>query len=228
MRRRTVLHVVGGTGLIAISGCLGDGGDGEGSDGDGDSSNDGDSDDADGNEDSSDDGDDNGNGGDGSSDLSNLEEPESYMMEQQFPEDSGGDGLSMVYEVHGDDMMFYEEGAKDEHPSYIIDGDMYSVTGDQCILMEDETDDEASDAPEYVPGETYSFEQIESETIDGVEMDVYRREGTEDARYYVDPETNYLRRIDHGEDAPVTDFHSFNEVDPIEPPDMDCQSLGGE
>lgn len=220
--RRTVLAGALGGSLSLLAGCLGDGDAVATEDGDDDGSGEG-GDDGDAGED-----DGSGEGGDGgSADGPDFEEPESYVMEQRFPEETSGDTGPMIYEVHGDDLLFYEEGERDESPSYIVDGDLYSMLGGQCTKMSD-YDSEDEGGPEYPVAESLVFEYVESDTLDGVAVDVYRLGGAQESRYYVDPERNYLLRIDGGEGAPVTDFHSFNEVDPIEPPDAECTDLGGQ
>lgn len=220
VRRRTfVVSAVCGS-LTLIAGCVGD--DGNGDDG-GDPAGDGDG---------NDNGDSDGNDGDGDGDGGNpdspdIDEPESYIMEQHFSE-TDGEFDTIIYEAHGNDLKYYGEGEEDQ-ASYIVDGDMYSVIGDQCTVTEGYDSEDEDDVPEYQPDEHLIFEFVESDTLDGVDVDVYRLGGAQEARYYVDPERNLVLRTESdSENEIVTDFHSFNEVDPIEPPDMECQSLTGE
>lgn len=217
-RRAVVAGAFGGS-LSVFAGCLG-GGDGASDDG-------GTGDDG-GDESGDDDGgDESGDGG--STDGPDFDEPESYVMEQRFPEETSGGMGTMIYEAYEDDLLFYEEGERDESPSYIVDGDLYSMLGGQCTKMSGYDSEDEEEAPEYPNSDTMAFEYVESDTLDGVAVEVYRLGGAAESRYYVDPERNYLLRIDGGgEGAPVTDFHSFNEVDPIEPPDAECTDLGGQ
>lgn len=228
VRKREFLAAAFGVGLAAIAGCTGGGsrngdGSGDGADGSG-----GTGDGGDGGDDPND-GNDDGGQSSGNPDLPDIAEPESYVMEMRFnDDDSTEDSGPTVYEVHGDDLIFYQEGSKDEQASYIVDGDLYQVLGDQCMKMdEDDPGNPRSEAPEYEPAESYSYERVGTETVDGVELEVYRQEGTAEYRIYIDPETNYVRRLESGEGGTTTVFHSFDEVDPIEPPDMECQDVSG-
>ena len=40
---------------------------------------------------------------------------------------------------------------------------------------------------------------------------------------YLDTESGYPRRFDHGDGNGSIEFQSWGETDPISPPDMDCQ-----
>lgn len=224
MGKRTFIASAVGVGLASVAGCTGDE---SGNESDPETESDG----SDGAGDGGDASNGNNGGGDSSDnpDLPDLEEPESYIMELRFSgEESTEESPPSVYEVHGDDLIFYQEGSKDETAYYIVDGDLYQVMGDQCMKMdEDDPGNVVEEPPEYDPSETYGFEYVGTETIDGVELEVYRQDGTENYRVFIDPETNYVRRLEPGGAGTTTVFHSFDEVDPIEPPDMECQDVSG-
>lgn len=149
----------------------------------------------------------------------------------------GGDGTRRLSgRFHGEDRVVeFADDAGNAVRSYVVDGDGYVVTGGECVAYPglaaglesvsgvdpSSVPDGASDPELAVTGRT---------TVDGSEMLVLERssgesnEGQPAVSYYVDAETRYLRRIETG--TTVVDYHSWDAVDPIEAPDVDCRQSG--
>jgi len=119
--------------------------------------------------------------------------------------------------------------------SYLVDGDGYVVTGDQCVEYPDlgagfesvaavdaDLDPDAPAEPELaVTGRT----TIDGRTVLVLELPAGELAADEaGVTYYVDDETRYLRRIEA--ETVVVDYHSWNEIDPIQVPDLDCRPIG--
>lgn len=119
--------------------------------------------------------------------------------------------------------------------SYLVDGDGYVVTEGRCVEYPDlgaglesvvEVDADHAPAAAKDPELTVTGRT----TIDGREMLVLERSSGELAAnepsvtYYVDDETRYLRRIET--ETAVIGYDSWNEVDPIRIPDLDCRPTG--
>lgn len=132
---------------------------------------------------------------------------------------NGGDGTEVTY--------------------YLVDGDGYVVTGDACTAYPDLAAGLESvtsvDAPES-PGSGSDSERAPELTVtdrtttDGRAVLVLELPADElsdveqSVTYYVDEETRYLRRIET--ETAIVEYHSWNDVEPIDPPDMACQSDG--
>lgn len=133
---------------------------------------------------------------------------------------------------HADRFLEFEDGEGNAVESYVVDGDGYVVTAGECIEYPDlaaglesvagvsgqERADGATDPQLTVSGRT---------TIDGQEMLVFElppgelADGGPSVTYYVDEATRYLRRLETG--TTTVDYHSWNAVDPIQPPDLECR-----
>lgn len=155
-----------------------------------------------------------------------------YAMEVKH----GGDGTTTLVGRfhHTDRLLRYTDGGN-VVKAYVVGGDGYLVTGGKCIRYPDlaaglesvvavttePASDDVSDPTLAVTGRT---------PIDGAEMLVLERspgDASEDEprmTYYVDVETRYLRRIETA--TAVVDYHSWNEVGPIDAPDVDCRHSG--
>lgn len=155
-----------------------------------------------------------------------------------------GDAYAMVLERTGEDgteiaVSGRFQGA-DHHleidladsttETYVVDGDTYFVADGTCtrypgvasvpgdvgavgVVPED-----PSDYPELTfrgsvtrAGEEFLQLVLPADALEGFE---------DPLTYYVDPTTYYLRRLETA--AVAVDYHSWGEVDPIEPPAMDC------
>jgi hypothetical protein len=156
---------------------------------------------------------------------------ERYAMEMT----RGSDGTKTLSgRFHHADRVIEFGGDGNAVTSYVVDGDGYVVTADDCIEypgitaelqsvaeIDDRASEAASDPELTVTGRT---------TIDGREMLVLEpasgapAENEQALTYYADEETRYLRRIETG--TTTVDYHSWNEVEPIETPEMDCAQNG--
>lgn len=141
---------------------------------------------------------------------------------------------------YGDDYyQRYEDAEGNVVEIYHVDGDDYAViNGDQCFEDPGESvtpDSEAeSDAEEYGSKPDIDLEPSGTDVIDYepfyVDEPVYVFEVSgPDVEgvliFYVSESTGYPLRIEA--DWGVINFHSWGEVDPISPPDMDCQQYPG-
>lgn len=239
-RRFIAATAAGASGLL--TGCTGGGGNGDGdeeADGGGDGTDDstdgGTGDDGDGQED---DGMEDG-GGDGDSGESNPAFREAFGMTEQFAFDvevRGEQQATASGRIHQGNTYIqvnFEDGTAE---FYNIGDDQYMVSSNQgeefCILNPDRTppdegqvdpDDYESDVSEYP-----DLTPTGTTTIDGERVYVYELTPEETGRsetvtYYVSVSSGYLRRVET-QDA-VVNFHSWNDVDPVEAPDMDCQDM---
>lgn len=136
--------------------------------------------------------------------------------------------------VAGEDSHWEMAGDDGVWEMYLIGQDLYIVENGQCFRMsqeEHDQDQEVGDpeAPEEEVEEHPELESVGRETIDDEEMYVFELAPDESTHqdttvtYYVSVETGYLRRMEY--DDTVMDFHSWGEVDEIEPPDIDCVDL---
>lgn len=116
---------------------------------------------------------------------------------------------------------------------YLVDDTSYFVAEGRCFqgslqseLSRDDIDpegfsEEASANPAIEPAGT--------DTIEGEEVLVYEvsadaaTEYDETLTYYILADSGYLRRIESP--SMQWDFHSWGDVEPVEEPDMDCQTM---
>ena len=220
-RRRFILAAMSAT-VAGIAGCTGDdggsGGDSEnGGDNGGDSGNGGDN------------GGDSGNGGDG---TVGPVLAESVQWENSFIAEFTGEtqmGEAMVT-IRFNDGNIYQtiESEQGTAEIYSVDNDIYIVQEGQCLVnpgqapTSDVNPEDQRDVAEEYPDLTPAGR----DTIDGEEMYVYEyNQDGQTATMYVSVESNYPRRVETPEST--VDYHSWGEVDPISPPEMDCQEIGG-
>jgi len=132
----------------------------------------------------------------------------------------------------GDDHYGRWETDEGVYETYHVDGDDYVVFNDQCYVnpgeeVKPETGVE-SDAEGYGGMPDADVKPKGVEEIDGVQCYKFEVSG-EDVQgiltLYLSESTGYLRRVEA--DWGRLDFHSWGDVDPIEPPDMDCQEMPG-
>lgn len=238
--RRRLLALIGAGAVTAAAGCLGDddeptdeemaeaddeptgddslgGGDDAGTTDDGQDDGPGDdaADDADGTQESDPD-DDGTDDSDGSQTFSEVVDEdvisENISYQLDF-EDTGEEPATGTQLVYGEDMhITIEDEVMGTIELYEVDGEIYSVLGgDDCLKGGELTGDDPTDFQ-------YDDASVEeTTTIDGEEVYVFE-DG--DETLYVSTTTGYLTRLE-GPDF-VADFHSWGEVDPIEPPDMEC------
>lgn len=166
------------------------------------------------NGDPDDEGDDDPDGSQTFSDVVNediISETISYQVDF---EETGADPITGTQLVYGDDMYItWEDELFGEIEFYEVDDEVYAVFDDEDCLKGGEIEEEDPVDLHYddVPVE-------ETTTLDGEEAYVFE-DG--DETLYVSATTGYLLRVEAPEFT--AEFHSWGEVDPITPPDMECE-----
>lgn len=171
-------------------------------------------------------------GGDGELFSDVIEFEESYAFETEGGE--GAEGVASSGRFHDGNTYISIEESGGTVEMYTVEGETYIVEGEECMLLpgmaEEEFDEEEIENPEAEAEAQSDLRASGREEIDGEEVYVFEISGEEaeehdeDVTYYVGVETGYVRRIETAES--VTDFHSWGDVDPIEPPEMECIDLG--
>lgn len=127
---------------------------------------------------------------------------------------------TITQRVYGDDYFTAMSGDMvPDMETYFVDGTAYEIVGGQCTVR---------DRPQN------EFEVFETEPPDDDDIDEIVSDGTttvDDEEVYVFPDgsetlyvstvTGYLVRVEF--DDGHADFHSWGEVGPIRPPEMDCR-----
>lgn len=221
--RRWVLQAIGATGVVALAGCLGDesGSGGASGDPNGDESG--------------------ANGGNGGGETSALfgqsaRFADSYAFEMRSLET--GETLGWSGRVDGEDSYMRMEEDSGVMEFYSVGDEAYFVQDGGCFVTSPGEAEEVEEAEEpdigAHEGEAEAHPGLEAvgrDTIDGEEVYVFELSASEATEhddavtYYVSVETGYLRRVEDG--TAVMDFHSWGDVDPVEPPDMECMEMGG-
>lgn len=137
---------------------------------------------------------------------------DSYVMEITSPEGSG----RMV--VNGEDMYSSWSVDGEQFETYRIGTDNYSVADGECYKFSFETPAGDEFDPEEPAESSVEYVATGTTRLDG--EDVYEFDVGE-GLYYLSATTGYpVRWV--GADDHVVDFHSWGDVDPISPPDMEC------
>lgn len=135
---------------------------------------------------------------------------------------------------YGDDWyQRYEDVEGNRIELYRVDGDDYAIIdGEQCFVNPSESltpDSEVeSDAETYGSKPDVDLEPTGTDQIDGETVYVFEVSGPDVEgvlTFYVSASTGYLRRIEA--EWGVIVFHSWGKVEPISPPDMECQQYPG-
>ena len=254
--RRHVLRTLGVLSVTAMAGCADD--EGEPADGDDDApeaDDEGEADDAaaddegDGDDeddavtDEEDDDEDTEEEDDDDSDTSRFEDviafADSYAYEGEMSDEGTGQEFRMEGRVAGGDSYMRMDDQEGVMEIYTIEGETFFVEDEeQCFAMpgvdpaEEEPDDVDVGTHEEEVGAHPELEAVGRDEIDGEEVYVFELTAEEatahddEVTYYVSVETGYLRRVET-EDG-VIDFHSWGEIDSIEPPEMECMEMDGE
>lgn len=221
--RRRVLQAIGATGVVALAGCLGDesGSGGASGDPNGDESG--------------------ANGGNEGGETGALfgqsaRFADSYAFEMRSLET--GETLGWSGRVDGEDSYMRMEEDSGVMEFYSVGDEAYFVQDGGCFVTSPGEEERIEEAEEpdigAHEGEAEAHPELEAvgrDTIDGEEVYVFELSASEATEhddavtYYVSVETGYLRRVEDG--TTVMDFHSWGDVDPIEPPDMECMEMGG-
>lgn len=159
-----------------------------------------------------------------------------YAVDIEYSDPENGQSGSASGRYYGDDyyMRIEPDDVEDTFEKYFVDDDTYLVINEaECVLnpgsgmepdadVESETDAEARvnepdpdlkpDGTTDIDGETVYIYEVTGEDIDGSRT------------FYVSVSTGYVRRVE-GPGGTV-DFHSWGEIDPISPPDLDCREIG--
>jgi len=144
-----------------------------------------------------------------------------------------GETADIEGRFHSEDWYLRIETNDGTFELYLVDGDTYQVSDEQCFKNAQQDFESDGADPATVRSDAEELPDLTPDgrtTIDGEAMIVYEfddvpgdsSEGTQTVKYYVSAETGYPRRIE-GEFG-VLNFHSWGDVDPIEAPDMACES----
>jgi len=250
-RRFIAATVTGATGLL--TGCTGGGDDGnetdggtnssgDGSDSTDDGTVDGDGSMGDGTEDGTDSsGDGDGDEGGDGTEASNPNLGESFVAADGFAFDGEVEGeqqASISGRFSRGDSYIRFESEEAEGEFYLVGDNQYLVTSSGgesfCIQNPDRT---PPGEGQIDPGEYESTVSEHSDvtptgttTIDGEGVYVYEFDSSTAGQsgtvtYYVSVNSGYIRRVET--EQSTFNFHSWNDVDPIEGPDVDCQDMSG-
>ncbi len=159
---------------------------------------------------------------------------ESFAFESEFEtEEAQGTATGRYYE---DDIYYHVETQEQTVEVYEIDDETYVVFVDEDMCVKnpgeemkpdsggegeanpDEYEADVNDYPEITPKGTTT---IDGETVYIFEITDEDTEMT--VTYYVSVETGYIRRVETQDG--VVDLHSWDDVDPVQPPDMDCRDI---
>ena len=154
---------------------------------------------------------------------------DAYAMELERTGENGTE-IALSGRFHGADHHLQVDLADGRTETYVVDGDSYFVADGTCtrypgvasVPGDAGTAGDVAEDPSDYPELTYRGTVTRSgEGFHELVLPASTLEGYEEAlTYHVDASTYYLRRL---ETAAVTvDYHSWGEVDPIEPPDVDC------
>ncbi len=248
--RRRFVGAVGTLAALSLAGCLGDGGtDGDDStsdddddpgddgtdDGD-DSTGDDTDDDGTGDDGTDDDGSTDGDTDDGSGDDGDAGQPtfwdhitfeEAYVFEVS----TGDDRPPMSGRFDGEHMYWRAEQDGQVMELYLIEEDLYLVeNGEDCIIMSPDEDNPAPEPPDETDpeaglSEQASVERVGTDTIDGDAVVVYEltaEERDETATWYLLEDSGRPRRLEAEE---VTIDWTYQDVPPVEAPDIECEEL---
>jgi len=176
-------------------------------------------------------GDDGGNGGgDGPRLADVIQWEDTFVAEFQGMSGTEMDDTTFIIRFSGENIHQTVESPEGNMDIYRVDGDTYLVQGGQCLKNPGEVPTPDSDinpeSREEVAEDHPDVTPAGRDTIDGEEMRLYEvQENGETVTLYVSVETGFLRRVEF--DAGRIDYHSWGEVGPIEPPQMNCQEIGG-
>lgn len=172
---------------------------------------------------------------DGNDDTSNqfgrvAQFPDSYAMTGTMR--SEGRTVEMTGRFYQGDMYWSFDQQGQQMEMYHIGNDTYTVAGGQCIRgsMQQGMDREAVDPGRFSdrPQQNPDITPVGRDTIDGEEVLVYeisQGNSQEPVTYYILADSGYPRRIEA--ESMQWDFHSWGEIEPIQKPEGDCQSMPG-
>jgi len=175
------------------------------------------------------DGDENGNGQTSPPLGDTAQWEDSFVAELTFDDPESGSGEATV-RVNGGNYYQTFEVEEGTFEIYSVDGDLYLVQEGRCFKnpgqgipqtgtgVDPKDEEQVTGNPDVTPSGR--------DTIDGEEVYVYEYSQQGEAfTLYVSVDTGRPVRAEFSQGQ--IDYHSWGEVDPIEPPDIDCQEPGG-
>jgi len=156
--------------------------------------------------------------------------PQSYVVEANIETERGP--ILMTGRFSQGDLYWEYSLEGQQVETYFIDEETYVVFGNQCIQgsTQGAIDREQTDPDRFAPSGSSAptIEPTGTDTVAGDEVLVYEISdesmgGT--ITYYLLVDSGYPRRIETPNG--VWRFFQWDDVEPIEPPEMDCQQAGG-
>lgn len=142
---------------------------------------------------------------------------DSYVMDVEFTGDQAGGLTQTVHE--GDSHITMDVGVEAE--AYEVDDVNYEVAAGQCIIRsEPEASQQAPNVDNMQTG-VPAVEATEITTHEGTTVYVFELPEPDNDIWYLDTETGYPTQLETT--SFVARFHSWDETEPISPPDMNCQ-----
>lgn len=227
--RRQMLGVLGMAVTATLAGCTYDEEGTNAGDDTADSRVGGDSDDTD--DSAQDDFDDGSDGSDADDGMTSTEfgEVVTFANAYEFVVEVLGEDTQLIGRFDGEHLYWRMEDESDLVEIYYIGSDIYFVENEQeCMLMTadhdmpgaEPVDPEMTD-PQIHSGVDASMTHVGTDTIDGDPVYVYEHED-DDGQMYVHAESGRPRRYT-GPDVIVDWF--YDDIAPVDPPELDCEEL---
>lgn len=156
---------------------------------------------------------------------------DSFAVESSF-EDEQGNQVSTTGRFHQGNFYYRVDMDQQTMELYNVNGERYLVYGggESCMRDPSQQIDPSSGGldPDTYQSDISEYSEITSTgrtTIDGEEMYIFEFQPQQNNQttYYVSVDTGYIRRMEN--QNTIINFHSWNNVDPINQPDMECQQM---
>lgn len=143
------------------------------------------------------------------------------------------ENVDMVGRFDGENMYWRVEQGPEVMEMYQIDDELYLVENEQdCLIMDSDSsypgmepiDPDETD-PEEAAREDVSITRLGPDTIDGDAVIRYEIEPPDEADtaiWYILADSGYPRRLETNE-ATIDWF--YDDIEPVEPPDLECEEL---
>ena len=138
----------------------------------------------------------------------------SFVMEFEVTSPEAATGRMVRYE---DDVYVSWTADGMDVEIYEVDGTHYQVFEGMCYAGEPDLEPEPVETDTEPDDQMLDLPIVDTTTIDGEEAYVFE-DGTH--TWYLSASTGYPLRVETA-DA-IIDYHSWNDVDPITPPEMEC------
>lgn len=230
--RRTFVLTAGGIGIGGLAGCLGDDDDevdDDAVDDDDDEIVEDDTADVDNDDAPADEPDDDTDDTEPTDDSADDDDEDNPRLrdvinwEESFAANFEFDDVTGSWLVYGDDSYLEWTAEGETIETYRIEDESYVVMNEQCFVQTIETPEDDLFDPEEPAEDDEEYVATGTDTIDGEDVWEFDVEG---GTLAVSIETGYPVQFD-ADDGIVT-FHSWGEVDPISPPDMECVEPDGD